>query len=410
MSFRLKRILYIEANRDGTVGGSYFSLLYLLRALDRRRFEPHVLFFQGNVLIPEFRKVAASVRVLDVKPSDSQPNSNPVDWLKVPARFVRDILLSQERICHILGEANPDLVHLNNGYSALHEWVWACGRRNIPVVAHDRGTRYPCSLRTRWFVRRMNAVISVSEAYRDNLVRQGLKPRRLERVYNGIDLAQMPTAPEGGAREALRCGLKLGDGPVVGMVGNIDRWKGQHVFLNALARIREKIPGMQALIVGPIARGAERYRDELERFVAENSLEKIVTFAGYRKDVHLVMTQFDVMVHASVEPEPFARVILEGMALAKPIIATNAGGCPEQIIDGETGLLVPMSDADALARAILFLLSNPGKATEMGIRGQERVNRVFTIHQMVARVEAIYDDIFAAQSGAAAVVQPAQSC
>jgi glycosyltransferase involved in cell wall biosynthesis len=182
--------------------------------------------------------------------------------------------------------------------------------------------------------------------------------------------------------------------PRVGIVGNIQRWKGQMVFLGAMKIISPEFPKLKCLIVGSVSTGEEEYQRELEDYVKANRLEDKVIFTGFRRDILDVVEMMDVLVHASIEPEPFSRMILEGMAAAKPIVATNSGGTPEQIVDGETGKLVPMKDPEKMAEAIRWMLLNLKEARKMGEAGRQRLIERFSIEQMVAGVERVYDDIF----------------
>ena len=386
----MRKILYIEANTDGTIGGSYYSLLYLIQGLDKTKYEPHVLFFQDNVLIAEFKKVTPYVYVYDFKPSVSSPVRTFKDFIKWPFHLLYDIFIPQFKIQNILNKIGPDMVHLSNGHAALHEWMLACYLRKVKIVAHDRGTR-AASFRTIIFSHLLDAIIAVSDDFKNNSIKQGVKAKRICRVYNGLDINKMTK------RAILSNEAWITDNsesPLVGIIGNIDRWKGQLVVLMAIIKVRKKFPGIKCLIVGPVCKGAEEYKAELDEFTAHNNLGKNIVFAGYRNDIPDILQSLDVLIHASIAPEPFGRVILEGMAYAKPIVATNSGGTIEQIVDGETGILVPMSDPDSMANAILFYLTNMERAREMGEKGRQRLIATFSIARMVEETEKVYEEIF----------------
>jgi len=390
----MKRILYIEANRDGTIGGSYYSLFYLIQGLDRSKYEPHVLFCQDNPLMPKFAGCAASVRVNDFRPSTSSPCRSLIDYARWPYDLAVDVIFKQPRINRIIRELRPDLVHLNNGYASLHEWMLACRLKGIPIISHDRGTGFPCSLRTKLFVRLLRAIISVSDSFRDNAVRQGLRVP-VFRVYNGLDVHRVASTLDDEKLATLKRDLGIQGKPVVlGMVGNVVRWKGQMVVLQAIKRIVPEHPEIICVFAGSVARGEESYKRELDDYVRENRLEAHVRFTGYRSDIPDILQVVDILIHASIAPEPFGRVILEGMAAGKPIIGTDSGGTPEQIVEGETGLLVPMSDPEAMAAAMSRLLADLPAAREMGRRGRQRLEKEFSIEHMVAGVEEIYRGVF----------------
>jgi glycosyltransferase involved in cell wall biosynthesis len=384
--------LYIERNTDGTIGGSYYSLLYLLQGLDKTVYEPHVVFFEDNVLVPEFKKVTQYVYIQDDKTSYRRRKTRLGRYLHL---WFADIFLKYWQMKDFLNRIKPDLVHLNNGYSQIDGWVLACSHSKVKIISHDRGTPYPCSIRTKFFSRYLDAIISVSESYRNNVIDQGLKVKRACRVYNGLDMDKVMRSIDGNRLLEIRRELHIvGGNPVVGIVGNVDSWKGQMVVVKAINNIRKNYPNIKCLVVGAVCAGAENYQQELVKYVADNSLGENILFTGFRKDSIAVMNLLDVLIHASVEPEPFARVILEGMALGKPIIGTNSGGTPEQIIDGLTGLLVPMNDHNAMAEALCRYLSDMKKAKEMGDRGRRRLIEEFSIKRMVRETEKIYDDVF----------------
>jgi glycosyltransferase involved in cell wall biosynthesis len=393
----MKKILYIEANRDGTIGGSYYSLLYLIQGLDRAKYEPHVLFYQDHVLIPEFRRATPFVYVKNWKTAAGRRVVRMVDAIWWPYDFWMDVVRPQPQIGRFLDPIKPDLVHFNNSYAVMHEWMLACRLRNIKIISHDRGTRAPCSLRTRLFVRLLDATISVSESCKSQLVRQRLPVKRIRRVYNGLDVERMDAMVRGADTTRLLRELNpTGSRPLVGIVANIDRWKGQIVVLRAVKKLKATYPHIQCLIVGQTVRGAEPYELELKRFVSDQGLENNVVFTGFRKNTPEIMSLMDVLVHASIEPEPFSRVILEGMALSKPIVATDAGGCPEQIRHGETGLLVPTGDAEKMADAINWYVRDPNRAGAIGEAARRRLESEFSIRNMVDGVERVYEDVFSA--------------
>jgi glycosyltransferase involved in cell wall biosynthesis len=392
----MKKILYIEANRDGTIGGSYYSLLYLVQGLNKAKYEPHIMFCQENALIPEFKKVTPYVYVNDFDPSISAPANSFRDVIKWPYRFLLELILKQFDLKKIINQIRPDLVHLNNGYAAMHEWVLAGYLNKIKVVSHDRGTRAPCSLRTKFIVRFVDAIISVSDSYKRNVTNQKLKVRRTVRVYNGLDPHLLEARGDAlGHSRNLRKEFNIHPGdPIVGIVGNVDGWKGQLVVAQAIEKVRHLYPNIKCLIVGKTPVGAETYEREIREYILKNHLEENILLLGFRRDISQILNVLDILIHASIEPEPFGRVILEGMAAKKPIVATNSGGTPEQIVDGETGLLVPMGDADKMAEALHYFLSDMKRANEMGEKGRKRLISLFSVKNMVDEIEKIYEDIF----------------
>jgi len=386
-----KRILYIESNTDGTIGGSYYSLLYLLEGLNKERYIPIVLFCEENILVPKFKRHAEEVIIHNYDPFDANPFNT---WKTIP-RFFKHVILKQFALWKILKRVEPDLVHLNNGYNYNHEWVLACCLYRIPIIVHDRGARPPATLQTRFFVRFMDAIIPVSDANKKIIEDGGLRPKRIKRIYNGLDTEKLEKYKSPEIRNSIRNSLGIKDDEIlIGMIGNIHYWKGQMVFAQAMNIIMKHHTNVLAVIIGKIPKGSEEYERKIRAFIAENSLNDRFKFLGFREDIPQLHNAIDIFVHASIEPEPFGRVVLEAMAMEKPIVATNSGGTPEQITDGESGLLVPMGDYNAMASALEKYLRDMNAAKEIGKRAFSEIKERFSISKMVKTMESVYEEIF----------------
>ena len=123
------------------------------------------------------------------------------------------------------------------------------------------------------------------------------------------------------------------------------------------------------------------------------NLDDTIIFTGMRSDIPSVVNALDVLIHASLNPEPFGRVLLEGMALSKPVITNDIGAGPEIVADNETGLIVKHGDPRALASAIQWVLNNPKEAAAMGKRGRIRLEENFHIRKHIDRLEKLYASI-----------------
>lgn len=207
-------------------------------------------------------------------------------------------------------------------------------------------------------------------------------------VHNGIDPAPFDAVtPELAA--ATRAELRIPAGAfVVSLFGRFHPWKGQQVLLDALAAL----PNVHALFVGAPLFGEDAFASALHAQAAKTGVGDRAHFLGFRADVPALMRSSDAVVHASVYPEPFGRVIVEGMLAARPVIATRAGGVTE-IIDDDTGVLVPPNDAGALVRAIDALAADPAHAAAMAARGAARARERFSVTAMVRGVEEAMCDL-----------------
>ncbi|MGJ5177747.1 glycosyltransferase family 4 protein [Bradyrhizobium oligotrophicum] len=193
-------------------------------------------------------------------------------------------------------------------------------------------------------------VIVPSEAAAAAFIDAGGRRSLIEVVPNGLAVEPVPMS-----RHELRQRLGLPPGALVGVFSRLAQWKGQHVLIEALARL----PNVHGLIVGDALFGEQDYAAELRRQVADLGLGDRVHFLGHRGDVPLLMQAVDVMVHPSIDPEPFGRTLVEAMLARVPVIATDAGAAPDILEHGRAGMLVPPGDARALAEALDAVLTEP---------------------------------------------------
>ncbi len=217
-------------------------------------------------------------------------------------------------------------------------------------------------------------VIANSRATGAAFVQSGGRASLVKIVHNGIDARRFA----GVVRSNLRDELRIGNAPLVGIYSRLSPWKGQDVLIDALA----KVPRTHALLVGSALFGEDDYETSLRAQVKRLNLEDRVHFLGFRDDVAELMLTADIIVHASTSPEPFGRVIVEGMLAEKPVIAARAGGATEIITDRKTGRLVAPGSADELAEAISELQSDPAAAAELGRNGRRHAETQFSLKAM----------------------------
>ena len=233
--------------------------------------------------------------------------------------------------------------------------------------------------------RRQSHLLAVSGAVRDDLVANGISADRVTVLHNALEPEEFrPT------RDPLEVRAEFGAEartPVVGTFGHLSVKKGHRELFAAMPRILKQLPTTQFWIVGQ-----GDLRAELEQTARAGGFLKSVRFAGYRRDAADIMNALDVFALPS-HREPFALVYIEAALLAKPIVACLAGGAPESIANGETGLLTPVGDVPALADAMLSLLENRDAARRMGAAGQERAADVFSWSRFYATLEGVYDRV-----------------
>jgi glycosyltransferase involved in cell wall biosynthesis len=384
---RPRTILYVETNEDGTVGGSYRALRDLVRGLDRSRFVPRVLLYQDSEARDSFAGAGAVVDVWEEVRQLERPFAGSQPLL----RRMRGLYQAIRRRAHWLRDERVDVVHLNNSPGVgFDDWLPAARLVGIPCVCHLRGAFGPRGRIAQALQGRFDAVLAVSRWLGEAAVAAGLPASRIRVVYDGVDRAALRAALR---RPAPEVRAELGLGPEdmgVLLAGHLRRWKGQHVAIEAL---RQLAPGprgrIRLLLAGASPPEEAAYRAALEAAVREAGLAGRVRFLGQRKDLPDLMRAADVVLHTSVRPEPFGLVVVEAMALGRPVLASRLGG-PAEILSEGAGLLFDPSKPEDLARLLQQLLEQPALRARLAAGAEERAE-AFDVRRTVAGVQGCYE-------------------
>lgn len=382
------RVLFLDHTAE--LGGGEIALVDLIRYLDRTRVEPIVLLGSHGPLEDRLKEYAP----VYVIPMDASVVHARKDTLGIRSLLnvcaARATLTFLAQLRRFMREKKIDILHTNSLKASVLGGI--AGRlQRLKVVWHVRD-RIADDYLPRKVVRVMRRLARILPHFVIGNSLATVQTLQLGRtpsaaIPSGVDLAKFSQSPETGSLD----GNRSANAKVIGLAGRICPWKGQHIFLEAAALVHARWPEAQFKIIGAALFREHDYELELRRTVQERGLEAVVEFTGFREDVAGVIRSLDILVHASTVGEPFGQVIVQGMACGKPVIATNGGGVPETVVDGETGLLVPMNDAPSMAEAICSLLADEERAREMGARGHRRVAQHFTIQQSVEKLMNIYD-------------------
>lgn len=359
---------------DTNIGGAGRVILNYLNYTDRTRFETLVAVPRGSLLKQPLEKAGAKVYEVDGM-ADRSYHKDDVKLLKA-----------------LIREVKPDLVHTHGSLSGRI----AARRCHVPVV-YSRHSAFPVPAKLRyppgrWVNKLVNEhyadrIIAVSPATKDNLTDGGISPKKITVVMNGVAPVERISPEE---RAALRRELNIPEGCVVfGILARIEDYKG-HLYLVEAARLL-KARGQTNFRV--LIAGTGAFEAQVAQAVREAQVEDVVQMLGFRSDVARLLGALDVQLNASYGTEATSLALLEGMSLGLPTIASDYGGNPWVIRNGEEGILFPSRDAASLADGMERLILNPELRQAMGRRALERFQREFTGEVFARNTEKIYLDI-----------------
>ena len=245
---------------------------------------------------------------------------------------------------------NPDIIHGNNEPSSNREAMLIAKLFGKPYVQHVRGA-IATSPHTPWLLKRPDAFIPVSRWLAEELALNGVPNNCIHQIYDAVDLTVEPVA-EGTVDIRQQYGLPP-ETILIAMVGMLVAWKGQDVFIEAVARIAQRMTGVAFLVIGGTPElGDSSYAESLVELAKRLGLEDKIVFTGRRNDMKAVMKQLDIVVSASTEPEPLGLVMLEALVNHCIFVGPAHGAAVEIIRDGDNGFLFEPQSSESLAEKL----------------------------------------------------------
>jgi glycosyltransferase involved in cell wall biosynthesis len=371
-----KRLKIVHLVNTLSAGGAELHLLSLCQHLKQKRIDIAVACLRQHVrgsrsLKPDFEK--ENINVIDL-----EANSR-YDW-----RFFR-------RFAQLLKKESPDILHthlpradLAGAFARLlyPNLAWVCSVHDI----------YSRSWSARWSLpmfsvvwRRATAVVAISHAVQSWLVKEhGVPPEKIVVIHYGIALDWFLRSNGNHTHDQIAAGCA-----VVGSIGRLEPRKGHDRLIQAMSAVCKQVPRASLLIAGHDPWG---YGKTLQALIEELRLEEQVRLVGFQTGVAAFLNALDVFAFAS-RSEGFGQVVIEAMAAGKPVVATGIPPLTEIVKDGETGLLVDPDDSRGFASAIVWLLTHPEQAQQMGKRGQERVYSHFSAEKMTNETLSLYEEL-----------------
>ncbi len=385
LSQSLSTILYVQPYNWQC--GPHESLHALVTNLDRRRFLPLVVLPNRSPISDEFANLGVEVH-FDPGIRTIPRSFSPVRQI----RFWASTLTCLRRLTDLIRLKSVRLVHINSEAC----WVGGITARlaKVPAFTHLHGLTILSPPWVGWLTAKFlngfnQGLIATSTRVKREFVARGAREDLIQVIYNGVEVqAFNPTR----VFPTLRSELKIPNGqPLVGMIANFDPRKGHHHFVSGCALVHKRMPNAQFVIVGDtqLDRG---YSQRIQQLSLRHGLAKVLHILGPRKDIPNILMSLDVVVQPSLT-EAGPLVPIEAMAMERAIVVTDVGGNSEEVVNEQTGLVVPVGDVQSLSDAILKLLSDPPLARRLGGLGRQRVLDMFTEEVYVWKVQQLYEKL-----------------
>lgn len=399
----MKTILYTEfAN---TAGGSQVILHSILQNIDKTKYRPVVVYNSCNVEPCTLQTdIIPNVIYHPIKFWLPWVHTKTFNWFykhisKSLAVLCRQlywgiaiVVVDLFRFGCILAKYKPDIVHSNNACTHNLAIPILCKILRIPFISHLRDRcAYPFGdlfkLAHKFPICEISVSHHIKETCKDILSDY---KNRVHVIWDGIQGDDFASCVN---YEYLKDEFSIKDGQkIFGFIGRVISWKGIEEFINAATYVLKIYPEAIGFIVGGYEQ-KDPYYLMLKKMIVDAGISNNIIFTGYRQDIPYFVNMFDVVIHCSVIPEPLGTTIMEAMACSKPMVAYNAGGASEEIVNNKTGILVPMKDSISLGKGIVQVLNNSNLINIFSVNGRKRYEKYFTGSVSCKQIEAIYETI-----------------
>jgi glycosyltransferase involved in cell wall biosynthesis len=298
------------------------------------------------------------------------------------------------RLSRVLKQLRPDVIHAHDphGVAMAATALSIASPSRVPILVASRRIEFRIAHNSfsKWKYSRVDCFIAISEAVRERLIADGIPRQKTTVVHEGVDVERIVHLPAANVHAAFYLPTHA---PIVGNIGALVPQKGQHHLIDAAAIVVRAVPDSRFVICGD-----GELRQPLEEQIRRKHLERHVFLAGFRPDVLELLKGFDLFALSSIH-EGMCTSLVDAMAASKAAVATRVGGVPEVVADGETALLVPPRDHEAMADRIAALLKDDARRARMGAAALKRAREHFTVDHMVRGTLATYERLLGVAAG-----------
>ena len=382
----MKRILYLHAGAE--MYGADKVLLELIKGLDSKEFEAHVILPNDGVLVEALRQVGAKVSVLDY-PILRRKYFNP----KGIADYISSYNFYAKQIALYARQHSIDMVH--NNTAAVLEGIYLKRKLKLPLIWHVHEIivkpKAISDFINMLMGRYADKIVTVSQAVANHIKQSPfIKDSQVEVIYNGVDNTVYYPMDASSIREKFDIAQ---DALVIGMIGRVNAIKGQNDFIEAVEPLLEKNEQAVAFLAGGVFPGEEWRLEELDKRIASSSVVSQIHRIDYYDRTSELYNMFDIFVLPSIKPDSLPTVVLEAMACSKPVVGYNNGGIAEMVVDDKSGCLVKPNRPQELSKAISLLLDSSEKREKFGRVGYQRQKELFSLESYIKNFSEFYDNL-----------------
>lgn len=381
-------ILYLHAGAE--MYGADKVMLDLIRNLDKDKFKPFVVLPTNGVLVDALKKEGVEVDVLPY-PIMRRKYFNPKGILK----YGKGLIKYGKQLSKYAREKQIDIIHTNT--SAVLEGSYVSKKCHIPQLweIHEIivNPKIMYKVTSKLISKYATLTVTVSKAVQSHLYNSGyFKPNSIKVIYNGVDANRFNPNNE---KNYLKKEWGIpDDAQIIGMIGRVNRWKGQHDLLKAAYILLEKYQNLYVVLVGSAFEGEEWREKELKDEIEKFKYKDRIIFSGYRNDTENIHSLLDIFVLPSTNPDPLPTVVLEAMASGKPVVGYKHGGICEMVKNGYNGFFAEVNNPEDLAAKLDIILTNSELRKTMGEHSRLRLLENFSYDAYVDNFSKTYERLF----------------